>query len=485
MPRGAIPAKQGPPLENVTSALLDVCRAGLSPDRLRQDVLMRLRRAVPFDAAFWATLDPATLLFTRGHQDEIPPDTVPYFLRNEYVDEDVNRWTTLAHDRTGVRTLLQATHGNMHRSPRFRDVFEPLGLGDELRAVFRIGGVCWGCVCLHREIGAPFTTEEREYVRRLLPHVAEAIRTSLLVTSLELPQIADAPGLVVLGADGSIISTTATGERWLEELGWPRSEGTGVPTEVLALAAAVEGSGDADDDPPRLRMRTLAGRWAVLHGSRLAGGDAATAVIIEEATPSDLAAVLMRAYGLTNQERTVTSLVCRGFSTREISARLHITPTRSKTTSSRSSTRPVSAAAASSGCRSSSTSTCRAHEAARRSGPRGSSSTDPAAPRAAAALGAAGLPGPVRVSDGTRTGDRLGPLAPRRRGTTPATSDLRRGRCGGHPGGEQRRYEETPELQVRGCIGSRAPSDHAQRSLSSRRDREFRATSWAKHLSRL
>jgi DNA-binding NarL/FixJ family response regulator len=32
----------------------------------------------------------------------------------------------------------------------------------------------------------------------------------------------------------------------------------------------------------------------------------------------------MRAYGLTPQEQTVTSLVCRGFSTREIGERLHI-----------------------------------------------------------------------------------------------------------------------------------------------------------------
>jgi DNA-binding CsgD family transcriptional regulator len=34
----------------------------------------------------------------------------------------------------------------------------------------------------------------------------------------------------------------------------------------------------------------------------------------------------MMAYGLTNRERTITSLVCRGLSTREIAERLHITP---------------------------------------------------------------------------------------------------------------------------------------------------------------
>ena len=76
-----------------------------------------------------------------------------------------------------------------------------------------------------------------------------------------------------------------------------------------------------------MQIRTLAGRWVVLHGSKLATETApAIAVIIEEANPADLAPILMMAYGLTNRERTITSLVCRGLSTREIAARLHITP---------------------------------------------------------------------------------------------------------------------------------------------------------------
>jgi DNA-binding CsgD family transcriptional regulator len=319
--------KPSPALENLTAALVDSCRAGLQPDRLRQEVLSRLGRAVPFDAAFWATLDPATLLFTRGHQEDIPPDTAAYFVRNEYDDDDVNRWTTLAQDRAGVRSLAQVTEGDMERSPRFREIFRPLGLGDELRAVFRVGGVCWGCMCLHRQLGSAFSKGERDYVHRLSPHLAEAIRTSLLITSFDLPQIADAPGLVVLGADGSIVSTTAAGERWLEELGWPRSESTRAPTELRALAAVVDQPEDGGHELPRMQMRTLAGRWAVLHSSKLATETApAIAVIIEEATPADLAPILMMAYGLTDRERTITSLVCRGLATREIAERLHITP---------------------------------------------------------------------------------------------------------------------------------------------------------------
>lgn len=318
--------KQGPALDNLTGALLDICRSGLSPQQLRDQVLSRLRRAVPFDAAFWATVDPATLLFTHAYQQEIPAETVPYFIQNEFLEGDVNKWTTLARDQAGVRTLLEATEGDMEASARYRDVFQPLGLGDELRAVFRVGGVCWGYLCLHRETGGAFSADEEEYVRRLAPHLGEAIRAALLVSHVERADVADAPGLVILGPEGSLLSMTPAGEAWLEELGHPQPQRDGLPAEVQVLAATVQRPDTGDGALPRLRLRTRAGRWAVLHASPLATGDMeAVAVIIDEPTPGELAPVLMMAYGLTKQEQIVTGLVCRGLSTRELAERLHIT----------------------------------------------------------------------------------------------------------------------------------------------------------------
>jgi DNA-binding CsgD family transcriptional regulator len=318
--------KRRPALENLTAAIVERCRAGLAPERLRDGVLSRLQRAVPFDAAFWATVDPATLLFTQPHQHQIPPETAPYFMRNEFFDEDVNRWTTLARNRAGVRSLVEVTAGELEKSPRFRDIFKPLGLGDELRAVFRVGGICWGCMCLHREAGSAFSKQEAEYVQRLAPHTGEGIRAGLLVSSLELPQIADAPGLVILTREGSISSATDTGRQWLEELGYLDVQHNSPPGALQVLTALLDGPGDIEQQLPRLRMRTPAGRWVVLHGSTLPTDEGdAIAVIIEEASPADLAPILMMAYGLTDQERVVTSLVCQGLSTREIAGTLHIT----------------------------------------------------------------------------------------------------------------------------------------------------------------
>src|SRR5215213_3304985 len=97
--------RPGPALEHLTQAIAEQCRSGLAPAALRDEVLPRLRRVVPFDAAFWATLDPVTLLFTGPHQADIPPDTIPLFVANEFLGDDVNTFRGLAREPVPVRTL--------------------------------------------------------------------------------------------------------------------------------------------------------------------------------------------------------------------------------------------------------------------------------------------------------------------------------------------------------------------------------------------
>jgi len=321
------PVTRSARLEDLATEIIGICRSSLPPEAFRDRVLRRLRQAVPFDAAFWAIVDPSTLLFTQAHQEAIPGETIPYFIQNEFVDDDVNKWTALARDRRGVRTLAAATSGALEQSARYRDIFQPLGLADELRAVLRLRSTCWGFLCLHREAGATFSADEVQYVQRLAPFLAEGIRAGLLSSTIELQDAVDAPGLVVVARDGSVASMTEAGERWMEELGYGEAGRAGLPSEIHVLAAKLRGAGPSERLLPTLTVRTPAGRWAVLHASRLPMAELdAVAVIIDEPSPSALAPVLMLAYGLTTQEQAVTRLVCRGFSTRELADRLHITP---------------------------------------------------------------------------------------------------------------------------------------------------------------
>jgi DNA-binding CsgD family transcriptional regulator len=325
-------------LNAAAAAIVSLCHRGHPPERLKAEVLARLRAAVPIDAVWWATSDPATLLFTQAFREGIPDRTIPYFVDNEFLATDVNQWTALAQDHDGVGTLAGATEGNLEASARFRDVFQPLGLGDELRAVLRSGGSCWGLLCLHREAGRPFSHREAQLVRQLAPHLAEGIRAGLLMANVAGQTATDAPGLVVLDSAGEIVAVTAAARAWFAELGHPgrpadaATAGRGatpVPAEVGTAVSLLRRSAGADVPVPRLRVRTRAGRWVVLHASWLSpsgerGDRDQIAVIIEPATPLEVASVIMRAYGLTDRERAVTGLVCRGRSTVDISAELRI-----------------------------------------------------------------------------------------------------------------------------------------------------------------
>lgn len=160
----------------------------------------------------------------------------------------------------------------------------------------------------------------------MAPHIAEAIRVGL-ATGPDVCDVADAPGVLLLGADGALVGTTPAGDRWLEEMGHSVSAELPVPTAVYAVAALLRQVEATEGLVPRLRVRTRAGRWAVLHASRLpAVGRATVAVVVEEASATEVAPIIMLAYGLTDKERTVTGLVCQGRSTAEIAASSHISP---------------------------------------------------------------------------------------------------------------------------------------------------------------
>jgi DNA-binding CsgD family transcriptional regulator len=318
-------------IADVTASVITVCRLGHPPDRLKAEVLTRLRRVVPVDALWWATSDPSTLLFTQALRKGLPEESISYFVENEFGGDDVNQWSSLARDRDGVATLAQATGGHLESSARYRDVFQPMGLGDELRAVLRTGDACWGLMCLHREAGPGFSVQEQELIRTLAPHLAEGLRAGLLRIGAAETAAIDAPGLVVLDASGELVAATAPAQAWFVELGHDRRSASPVPAEVSTAAGLLNRRVDADPASPpvpRLRVRTLAGRWAVLHASWLddvAGQPGQIAVIIEPATAIEVAEVIMQAYGLTERERTVTKLVCQGHSTAQIAAQLWIT----------------------------------------------------------------------------------------------------------------------------------------------------------------
>jgi DNA-binding CsgD family transcriptional regulator len=311
--------------------IIRLCHAGLDSRALRVEALRRLRKVIPADAVFFATVDPATLLFTGSLVEEIPEYATPVFLANEFMQDDVNKFVALARADKPVQGLYEATNGEPERSPRYREILAPMGFGDELRGALRSGSMTWGVLCLHRELASSgFTTGEAAFLERIASHLAVGLRTALLIDEATADPESDGPGLVVLADDLSIVAVTAPAERWLAEVSdWPqRSE---PPQAIRAVAARLQAleqmSEDASALMPRARVQTRSGRWLALHTARLSGpiGNGQIAVILEPATPAEVTPLVLQAYGLTDREAQVAQLVLRGRSTGEIVNELSIT----------------------------------------------------------------------------------------------------------------------------------------------------------------
>src|SRR5215212_1634094 len=124
--------------------IMRLCHAGLDSRTLRLEALRRLRKIVPVDAAFCATVDPATLLFTGSLTEEIPESATPAFLANEFLRDEVTKFVNLAHAARPVQRLHVPPRDEPSLSPLYLEFLVPLGFGDELRAALRIGSVTWG-----------------------------------------------------------------------------------------------------------------------------------------------------------------------------------------------------------------------------------------------------------------------------------------------------------------------------------------------------
>ncbi len=315
------------PAQRRIDALTERCYAGLDAMALGREVVRRLRPVLGIDAAFVATVDPATLLVTAAASEDPLAGAGALFLANELAGRDVNRFTDLAAAPVPVRTLDQATRGDRDASARHAAIMRPLGLGDELRAALRTRRACWGVMCLHREAGpAGFSHRDRDIVAKIAPHVAEGFRRALLAGQSQDPRPALGHGVVILDAAGSVTSVNDAAERWLAQISdsdWPSS--SQLPLPLLAAVAAAGYDQAGQERAPTVRLRTIRGDWLSVHASRLHGpDDQSTVLVLEQPGPGEVASLILDSHGVTGAQAKVVALVLRGYSTKQIVSQLAI-----------------------------------------------------------------------------------------------------------------------------------------------------------------
>jgi DNA-binding CsgD family transcriptional regulator len=303
--------------------------SGLDVAAFQTEALRRLRSLITIDAAFFATVDPETLLFTGASSEEPLVEAASLFLDNEFGRDDVNKFASLASGADPVSSLDVATRGDRADSARFREVMAPLGLGDELRVALLSRGQCWGVLCLHRAAAATgFDGDEIALVRHVGPLLADGIRRGMAVAAANRTDLSppDGTGVIVLSPDLSVVSINAPAERWLHDIAgeWPSN--FDVPVPVIAAAARVivpDVAGPVESAVARLP--TKFGGWISVQASPLRGrGHEEVVVLLQPATRQEVSSMVLAAHGLTPAQRRVAALVLQGRSTAEIVTMLQI-----------------------------------------------------------------------------------------------------------------------------------------------------------------
>ncbi len=312
-------------MERAAAAIARACQATRDDlPSLRERFLAALRRAFTIDAAFFAAADPGTLLFTFAAADQPLVADGRRFLENElFAAADVNRFAALARARSAVATLDDATRGRRVESARWREILDPLGMGDELRVALRARGTTWGFLCLHRACGRGFSRDEVALVADVAPHAAEAIRRIVVASSARAGRDERRAGVVVVDA-GRVLASTDAAAAWLAELGLPLAAGDPLPLALGAVVARVDAlERGVAAAPPTATLLARSGSLVEVHAARLGGGRA-IAVKLAAAGAASRGDLRLAAHALTPAQRRVAELVLQGLSTLQISAELHI-----------------------------------------------------------------------------------------------------------------------------------------------------------------
>ncbi len=290
----------------------------------------RLRRLVPFDAAVWRASDPVTRLTTAPVLVEnLSEGGCAAYWECELHEENVNLFTDLSRATVPVAGLRASTGDRPRLSALYQKFMRPRGLDDELRAVFRVDGQQWGTLSLFRARGRqPFGADDTRLLDSLSGAVAGRLRSYAQPSSAPVVGAEDGPGLLLFDRADTLVSINAAARRLLAEMppsaAVPTGFGVDLPAWIMSTALSARSSADA-----RVRVRTRGGRWLICHGSCLRDEDGrptSTAVVLEPAKASEVAGLVIAAYELSAREADITRLIAAGLQTRDIAARLHLSP---------------------------------------------------------------------------------------------------------------------------------------------------------------
>jgi DNA-binding CsgD family transcriptional regulator len=295
-----------------------------APDYLtaQHEALSIIREVVPFEVGSFATVDPASVLWTScvlSGMDQ-DPEREAFMFDNEYRQNDLHKIADLTRQRTPVARLSAIDPAVRARSPRYH-MLQSYGAVDELRCAVMEQGNCWASFEIYRAEGSgTFTLSETQSISSLLPALARLVRLALLRQAASFPTaVEDTPGVIVLDLEGNVATKSPSSERWIEDL-TPAKAGTPPVFRSLVMKLTSGGCDELSLSIPRASGGQLRLHAAILHAEH----DLKVSIVIEPVKAPVLSATIVQAYGFTARESEVITWMARGMSTKEISERLGI-----------------------------------------------------------------------------------------------------------------------------------------------------------------
>ena len=307
-------------------AVQRLCCAGLDSVSLRRAVAERLAPELDSDAWSFSTCDPDTGLMAHTVSHGVPASLARTYAERLYPYEVALLYLDTPRNGTNMFSLLALRRES-------REALMASGMLDQFNVAFVSRGRLWGTWCLMRGDRSPIaSTRSRTVMRRLVPHLARAMRDASTLDSALAPDVTtdSTPGVLVLDARNHPTLLTAAARRWLADLADVGCQlDDGVPLSIVALVSLLHASRSDIPGTRRTRARGQSGRWYSVTASLAepdARGECATTVVVEPIVPRPVAPALGWRYELSAREREVVAAVVRGEPTKCIAASLGISP---------------------------------------------------------------------------------------------------------------------------------------------------------------
>jgi len=318
-----------PAAQSSLDALERLADEGRSAQVLLEQLADRIDRVVPTDGYFLAATDPeTTLAIGTGLVRDLPADQCQPHWDYEFLVPDYLKFADIARSGRRVADIHDATGGRPERSPRFKQYRDATGFSSEVRLAFTVGNSAWGLGQLNR-LNGRFTDDEKDWLERAAASIGRGLRRAMVSESAAAPVQGRGPGVLLLSDSGRVLSATPEASEWLDDLA-PELLMSDVghvrlPFHAHGFARRVRAAHEDGEPQIRSRLRTRSGVWLLMHGAVLEGTEH-VALIIEPAKSSDVAPLIVEAYGLTSRELDVTRAIARGLGTNEIAGELNLSP---------------------------------------------------------------------------------------------------------------------------------------------------------------